>query len=160
MSSRRMLRQARCAGSDPLIHDPWFSVFRRSSGILLHVSSLPGAHGLGDLGPAAFRFADYLQRAGQTWWQMLPIGPLGASNSPYDSPSSHAGNPLFISLEGLAEHGYLEPADLALNRQLAQTRRTRYDGSARFRWPRLRKAFERFRAQASPDERARFETYV
>jgi 4-alpha-glucanotransferase len=91
---------------------------------------------------------------------MLPIGPLGASNSPYDSPSSHAGNPLFISLEGLAEHDYLDAADLTQNRQLAQTRRTRYDGSARFRWPRLRKAFERFRAQASAEERARYETYV
>jgi 4-alpha-glucanotransferase len=91
---------------------------------------------------------------------MLPIGPLGASNSPYDSPSSHAGNPLFISLEGLAEHGYLDAADLALNRQLAQTRRTRYAGSARFRWPRLRKAFERFRSQTSGEERARYEVFI
>ena len=126
----------------------------------MHVSSLPSPYGLGDLGPAAYRFVDFLQRAGQSWWQMLPIGPLGASNSPYDSPSSHAGNPLFISLEGLAEHGYLDAADLTLNRQLAQTRRSRYDGSARFRWPRLRKAFERFRSHASPDERARYETYA
>jgi 4-alpha-glucanotransferase len=135
-------------------------VFRRSSGTLLHVSSLPSPYGLGDLGPAAYRFADFLERAGQSWWQMLPIGPLGASNSPYDSPSSHAGNPLFISLEGLAEHGYLDADDLALNRQLAQTRRTRYDGSARFRWPRLRKAFERFRSRASAEERTRYEEYV
>jgi 4-alpha-glucanotransferase len=135
-------------------------VFRRSSGTLLHVSSLPSPYGLGDLGPAAYRFADFLERAGQSWWQMLPIGPLGASNSPYDSPSSHAGNPLFISLEGLAEHGYLDADDLALNRQLAQTRRSRYDGSARFRWPRLRKAFERFRSRASAEERARYEEYA
>jgi 4-alpha-glucanotransferase len=91
---------------------------------------------------------------------MLPIGPLGASNSPYDSPSSHAGNPLFISLEGLAAHGYLEAADLALNRQLAQARSSQYDESARFRWPRLRKAFDRFRVLASPEDRARYEQYV
>ncbi len=91
---------------------------------------------------------------------MLPIGPLGASNSPYDSPSAHAGNPLFISLEGLAEHGYLDADDLALNRQLAQTRRSRYDGSARFRWPRLRKAFDRFRTHASGEQRERFQTYA
>ncbi len=91
---------------------------------------------------------------------MLPIGPLGASNSPYDSPSAYAGNPLFISLEGLAEHGHLEASDLALNRQLAQTRRSRYDGSARFRWPRLRKAFEHFRVHASSEERSRYEAYA
>jgi 4-alpha-glucanotransferase len=121
---------------------------------------LPSPYGLGDLGPTAYRFVDFLNRAGQSWWQMLPIGPLGASNSPYDSPSSYAGNPLFISLEGLAEHGYLDADDLALNRQLAQTRRSRYEGSARFRWPRLRKAFERFRARASAEERARYETYA
>jgi 4-alpha-glucanotransferase len=135
-------------------------VFRRSSGTLLHVSSLPSPYGLGDLGPAAYRFVDFLQRAAQSWWQMLPIGPLGASNSPYDSPSSHAGNPLYISLEGLAEYGYLDTGDLVQNRQLAQTRRTRYERSARFRWPRLRKAFERFRAHASGEQRARYETYV
>ena len=118
-------------------------MFRRSSGTLLHVSSLPSQHGLGDLGPTAYRFVDFLQHAAQSWWQMLPIGPLGASNSPYDSPSSHAGNPLFISLEALAEQGYLDADDVAPNRQLAQTRRSRYEGSARYRWPRLRKAFER-----------------
>ncbi len=135
-------------------------MFRRSSGTLLHVSSLPSPYGLGDLGPAAYRFVDFLERAGQSWWQVLPIGPLGASNSPYDSPSSHAGNPLFISLEGLAEYGYLDQADLTLNRQLAQTRRSRYDGSARYRWPRLRKAFERFRMRASAEERTRYESYA
>jgi 4-alpha-glucanotransferase len=135
-------------------------VFRRSSGTLLHVSSLPSPYGLGDLGPAGYRFVDFLERAGQSWWQMLPIGPLGASNSPYDSPSAHAGNPLFISLEGLAEHGYLDADDLALNRQLAQARRTEYDASARFRWPRLRKAFERFRSHASGEERGRYEAYA
>ena len=135
-------------------------MFRRSSGTLLHVSSLPSPYGLGDLGPAAYRFVDFLHRAAQSWWQMLPIGPLGASNSPYDSPSSHAGNPLFISLEGLAEHGYLDAADLEQNRQLAQTRRTHYDRSARFRWPRLRKAFERFRSHASGEERGRYEGYA
>jgi 4-alpha-glucanotransferase len=91
---------------------------------------------------------------------MLPIGPLGASNSPYDSPSSHAGNPLFIGLEGLAERGYLDAADLTPNRQLAQTRRTRYDGSSRFRLPRLRKAFERFRSHATPEDRRLYEEYA
>lgn len=135
-------------------------MFRRSSGLLLHVSSLASPHGLGDLGACARQFADFLQRAGQTWWQMLPIGPLGGSNSPYDSPSSFAGNPLFISLEGLAERGYLDDADVAPNRQLAQADRARYEDSARFRWPRLRKAFERFRAQPSPEDKRAFEEYT
>ncbi|HVZ36397.1 MAG TPA: 4-alpha-glucanotransferase, partial [Polyangiaceae bacterium] len=135
-------------------------MFRRSSGTLLHVSSLPGCHGLGDLGPAAYRFADFLQRAGQTWWQMLPIGPLGASNSPYDSPSAHAGNPLFISLELLAERGHLDATDVGQSHKLAQTRRSRYLDNARYVWPRLRKAFERFRARASAEERRAFEDYA
>ncbi|MEY2936840.1 MAG: hypothetical protein RL033_7589 [Pseudomonadota bacterium] len=135
-------------------------MFRRASGILLHLSSLPGCHGLGDLGPAAYRFADFLQQAGQTWWQMLPIGPLGGSNSPYDSPSAHAGNPLFISLELLAERGLLDATDLAPNRQLAQTRRSRYLSNTRYAWPRLRKAFERFRVHASAADRRAYDEYA
>lgn len=135
-------------------------MFRRSSGTLLHISSLPGCHGLGDLGPAAYRFTDFLQRAGQTWWQVLPIGPLGGSNSPYDSPSAHAGNPLFISLELLAERGYLDADDLAQNRQLTQTRRSRYVDNARYAWPRLRKAFERFRARRNAEDGRAYEEYV
>ncbi len=141
-------------------NNPWYSVFRRSSGTLLHISSLPGPYGLGDLGPAAYRFVDFLQRAGQSWWQMLPIGPLGASNSPYDSPSSHAGNPLFISLEKLAQRGYLDDVDVAPNRQLAQTRRSHYAASARYRWPRLRRAFQRFQSHASPEDRQLHDEYA
>src|SRR5690606_27550704 len=80
---------------------------RRSSGILLHPTCLPGPHGIGDLGSAAHRFADYLKRAGQSWWQMLPVGPPGAGNSPYDSPSSFAGSALLVSLELLVEDGLL-----------------------------------------------------
>ncbi len=135
-------------------------MFRRSSGILLHVSSVPSPYGLGDLGPAAYRFVDFLERAGQSWWQMLPIGPLGGSHSPYDSPSSSAGNPLFISLERLAERGYLRSVDLAHSRHLALTRRGRYYHSARFRWPRLRKAFEGFRANRSRGDAEQYEEYL
>lgn len=91
---------------------------------------------------------------------MLPIGPLGASNSPYDSPSSRAGNPLFISLEELAESGYLDAADITPNRQLAQARRTNYVSSARYRWPRLRKAFERFQSRAGAADRRLYDEYA
>ncbi|MGH7441099.1 MAG: 4-alpha-glucanotransferase, partial [bacterium] len=89
-----------------------FDLTRRSSGVLLHLSSLPGPLGQGDLGPSAHAFASWLARAGQGWWQMLPIGPSGAAGSPYQSPSAFAGDPLFISLERLAEDGWLDPVDL------------------------------------------------
>ncbi|MDQ2647666.1 MAG: 4-alpha-glucanotransferase, partial [Myxococcota bacterium] len=85
---------------------------KRTSGILLHPTSLTGPHGSGDLGPAAYRFVDFLERAGQTWWQMLPVSPVGAGYSPYDTPSSFAGNPLLISPEAMVERGWLKPEDL------------------------------------------------
>src|SRR5687767_4078681 len=77
----------------------------RSSGILLHPTSLPGPDGIGDLGPAAHRFVDWLSRARQGIWQVLPLGPTGPDNSPYAASSAFAGNPLLISLERLREHG-------------------------------------------------------
>ncbi len=76
----------------------------RCSGILLHPTSLPGPHGVGDLGPSAYHFVEFLARAGQRYWQMLPVGPLGGGASPYDSPSAFAGSPLLVSLEILVEH--------------------------------------------------------
>ncbi len=86
--------------------------FPRSSGILLHPTCLPGSFGMGDLGPAAYRFADFLSDAGQHIWQVLPLAPTGYGESPYQSLSSFAGNPLLISLEKLVERGYLSPRDL------------------------------------------------
>jgi len=70
----------------------------RRSGILLHPTSLPGAHGHGDLGPEAHEFLRFLARAGQSLWQMLPVVPPGGGDSPYDSPSSFAGSPELVSL--------------------------------------------------------------
>ena len=77
----------------------------RSSGLLLHITSLPGRFGIGDLGPAAHRFVGRMASAGQRYWQMLPIGPTGYGNSPYSALSTFAGNPLLISPEGLAAAG-------------------------------------------------------
>ena len=77
----------------------------RNSGILLHLTCLPGRFGIGDIGKEAFRFADFLKSAGQHLWQMLPLGPTGYGNSPYQCLSVFAGNPLLISLEKLAEDG-------------------------------------------------------
>src|SRR5262245_4542289 len=85
----------------------------RASGILLHPTSLPSAFGIGDLGPAAYRFADFLADSGQRWWQILPLGPTGYGNSPYMCFSAFAGNSLLISPEALVEDGYLEKNDLA-----------------------------------------------
>src|SRR6056297_1236729 len=97
----------------PESFDP--SVFRqgyRASGVLLHLTSLPSAHGIGDFGPAAEAWIDALQRAGQRWWQILPIGPPDRGNSPYTPLSTFACNPLLISLERLVDDGLLSPEDL------------------------------------------------
>ncbi|ABA87814.1 4-alpha-glucanotransferase [Syntrophotalea carbinolica DSM 2380] len=85
---------------------------QRASGILLHPTSLPGPHGIGDLGNEAWRFVDFLAGAGQNIWQILPLGPAGYGHSPYSALSAFAGNPLLISLERLIEEGDLEPEDL------------------------------------------------
>ncbi len=82
----------------------------RASGVLLHVSSLPSRGGIGDLGPAAYAFADFLARAKQQYWQVLPLTPTGYGNSPYSALSAFAGNPLFISIETLASQGWLDPS--------------------------------------------------
>jgi 4-alpha-glucanotransferase len=87
--------------------------FPRATGILLHPTSLPSRGGIGDFGPAAYEFADFLAAAQQGLWQVLPLGPLGYGYSPYSSTSAFAGNPLLISLERLAQHGWLEPSCLA-----------------------------------------------
>jgi 4-alpha-glucanotransferase len=85
----------------------------RSSGILLHPTSLPGAYGIGSLDRQAFTFVNWLKRAGQKLWQILPLGPTGYGDSPYASFSSFAGNPLMIDLESLVKSGYLEEKALA-----------------------------------------------
>ena len=83
----------------------------RASGILVHVTSLPSGHGIGDLGPTARQWIDRLQAAGQSWWQALPVGPTGYGNSPYQSLSSFAANELLISPDDLVEDGLLRPGD-------------------------------------------------
>ena len=84
----------------------------RVSGVLLHPTALPGRHGVGDLGEAARRWLDWLAEAGQGLWQVLPLGPAGLAGSPYDGPSSYAGDPLLIALDELADEGLLDPAAL------------------------------------------------
>ena len=84
----------------------------RASGILMPVFSLPGPFGIGTLGAEAFAFVDFLARARQTYWQILPIGPTGYGDSPYQSFSAFAGNPYFIDYRVLAEDGWLTPDEV------------------------------------------------
>ncbi|HEV7299283.1 MAG TPA: 4-alpha-glucanotransferase [Tepidisphaeraceae bacterium] len=115
----------------------------RSSGVLLHVTSLPGSHGIGDLGPDAFRWLEMLAAAKQSWWQMLPLGPPGAGNSPYQCFSAFAGNPLLISPDALVADGLLDRSDLPTDR--APTGPVNYDKVERQKTALLIRAFDRFR---------------
>jgi 4-alpha-glucanotransferase len=90
---------------------PPFASDYRASGLLLHVTSLPSAYGIGDVGPSAFEWIDRLQEAGQSWWQALPLGPTGYGNSPYQPLSSFAGNELLVSPDSLVEDGLLRADD-------------------------------------------------
>jgi 4-alpha-glucanotransferase len=87
------------------------SMLERGSGILLHPTSFPGPYGIGDLGPSSFRFIDWMEAAGQHFWQLMPLGPTGFGDSPYASPSAFAGNPLLISLDWLRGDGLLNNDD-------------------------------------------------
>jgi 4-alpha-glucanotransferase len=89
--------------------------FNRSAGVLLHPTSLPGKFGIGDLGPSAFKFIDFLNETGCKLWQVLPLGPTGFGDSPYQNLSTFAGNPLLISPELLIQDGLLKITDLSGN---------------------------------------------
>src|SRR5512137_837808 len=86
--------------------------FERSGGILLHPTSLPGRYGIGDIGPQAHRWVDFLAQAGCSLWQVLPLGPTGYGDSPYQCFSAFAGNPYLISPQELMEQGLLIEEDL------------------------------------------------
>lgn len=134
------------------------SLRRRASGVLLHPSSLPGPAGIGDLGAPAFRFAQELADAKQTWWQMLPTGPTGFGNSPYSALSSFAGNPLLVSLETLAQEGWLDGADTAAAASWPSDR-VPFAEVEVFKTERLRRAFATFERGASPADREAFEQF-
>ena len=121
----------------------------RASGVLLHPTSLPGGFGIGDLGPQAHQFLDRLVGAGQKWWQILPIGPTGYGNSPYQSYSSFAGNPLLISPEFLERDGLLEASDLA-DYPSFPAGAVDFDAVIIAKERLLRRAFDRFR-ENTPD---------
>jgi 4-alpha-glucanotransferase len=125
--------------------------FARASGVLLHVTSLPGPHGSGDFGPSAHHFVDWLQAGGQTLWQILPLGGIGLGNSPYMSSSAFAGNVLLVSLEDLHARGWLDADDLHSDNSL-NDQRINFGAVIPFRMERLARAAARFQqSAAAPD---------
>ena len=129
----------------------------RASGVLLHVTSLPSAYGIGDLGPAAFDWVDRLHEAGQRWWQALPLGPTGYGDSPYQCLSSFAGNELLISPDGLIEDGLLQASDVTrdgFSRSVVE-----YEKVVPFKIRLLEIARTRFSADARPDLRPAYEQF-
>src|SRR5512143_3744582 len=118
----------------------------RQSGILLHITSLPSPFGIGDLGPGAYRFADFLSQARQRYWQILPLNPTdqGNGNSPYSSISAFAGNTFLISPELLVESGFLTIDDLTQKPEFP-LQRCDYSIAIPFKIALLHRAYERFK---------------
>jgi 4-alpha-glucanotransferase len=141
----------RCAGVPP------FPPGYRASGVLLHVTSLPSAYGIGDLGPSAFGWVDRLRDAGQRWWQALPLGPTGYGDSPYQCLSSFAGNGLLISPDSLIDDGLLATADCA--GQAFSPAAVEYEKVVPFKLRLLKTAWSRFSAGARPDLRPAYEQF-
>jgi 4-alpha-glucanotransferase len=132
--------------------------FPRASGILLHPTSLPGPHGSGDFGPAAYHFVDWLAAGEQHLWQVLPLGGIGPGNSPYMSSSAFAGNVLLIDLAELAQHGWLTPAELAPDAGF-DLQRMNYAAVWPWRMHRLALAAQRFAHSASTAMTASYQRF-
>lgn len=130
----------------------------RVSGLLLHPTSLPGRLGIGDLGPEAYRFLEFLEAAGQRVWQVLPLGPTGYGDSPYQCFSAMAGNPMLVSPERLMLEGWLDPDDVEGLEGLP-------DGTADFdrvmdpRRARLARAFDAFLSRRDAQQHAAFDAF-
>jgi 4-alpha-glucanotransferase len=127
-----------------------FTLPARSAGVLLHVTALPGPHGMGDFGPAAFRFVEWLERAGQCVWQWLPSTPIGPGDSPYQGVSAMAGCPWMVALEPLVEKGWLAPFEAPAFDAL----RVDFGRSVPWREAKLREAADGFARSAHARDRA------
>ncbi len=124
---------------------------------MLHLTSLPGPHGVGDFGPDAYRFVDWLCAAGQTLWQWLPTTPVGPGDSPYQSPSAFAGSPLMVALEPLVERGWLAPPVLPQPPETGfRADRVEFSRVIPWRDGQLRAAAAGFQAGAAPADRDAF----
>ena len=116
---------------------------KRSCGILMPISSLPSPHGIGTLGAEARKFVDFLADAGQSWWQILPVGPTSYGDSPYQSFSAYAGNPYFVDLDLLCEDGLLTPAEVNSVNWGTDPAKVDYSAIYNSRFPLLHLAMER-----------------
>ena len=135
--------------------------FKRSSGVLLHPTSLPGRFGVGDLGAAAFKFVDWLADAGQTFWQIMPLGPTGYGDSPYSSLSAFAGNTLLVSPEHLAERGLLTEDDLRdAPAAAASADRVDYGRVIEHKRALLEKAYAKFKSGPDAGERGDYDGFL
>jgi 4-alpha-glucanotransferase len=132
---------------------------QRASGILLHLTSLSNPYPIGDLGPAATAFVDFMVESGQRWWQMLPIGPAGGDNSPYRSPSAFGGNPLLISPDRLLEQGLLSSQDVELPISRDEGN-VDYPAATRTKLQWLRKAFEHFEKNRHSGQQSELDAFV
>jgi 4-alpha-glucanotransferase len=132
--------------------------FPRASGVLLHPTSLPGPHGSGDLGPAAYHFVDWLVTAGQKLWQILPLSGIGPGNSPYMSSSAFAGNLLLIDIAELQQRGWLDVQDLQPDAGFEEHRQN-FAAVWPWRMARLAKAAQRFHQQGSAEDRAAYQAF-
>ena len=126
----------------------------RLSGILLHPTSFPGPYGIGDLGAEAHRFIDWLAEASQQLWQVLPLGPTGFGDSPYQPFSAFAGNPLLIAPEDLHQRGYLDYREMAP--PLFPQERVDYGPVIQWKKELLHKAYEQFKKQETPEAFSNF----
>lgn len=132
----------------------------RSSGLLLHPTSLPGPNGSGDLGEGAWDFLEFLEEAGQAWWQMLPVGPPGYGNCPYMAESAFAVDPHLIDLQELFGRLGLSPEAGLPAVGKKEAGRIRFEAAASYRDAGLRKASTAFFADAGAEERSEFERFV
>ena len=124
-------------------------IWGRAAGILMPVFALPGSYGIGTLGKEAYGFVDFLAASGQTYWQVLPIGPTGYGDSPYQSFSTFAGNPYFIDLETLIDEELLTREECEAVGFGADATKISYEKLYLGRFPLLLKAFERFEERTS-----------
>lgn len=133
----------------------------RSAGLLFHPTSLPGPYGIGDLGPAAYRWVEALAYAKQTWWQILPLSPTGYGDSPYQSFSAFAGNPYLVSPDLLVEDGLLTRGDIAAAQGGARfpAQRVDFGPVIQFKVRLLTQAWAAFKAGAAPALRPEFEQF-
>jgi 4-alpha-glucanotransferase len=152
----RLLGQQTALDSEQ--HPPAPPAMPRGAGILLHPTSLPGPHGIGDLGASAYRFVEMLEVARQTIWQLMPLGPVGLGNSPYAASSAFAGFPLLIALDQLVGRGWLDDGDLEAPE--FPPHHVQFDAAHSFKMKRLKKAFGRFEQAPSGEDRASLDAFL